>query len=181
MAVEFRAIPTETHVIKKGEVPTHKYLMTLPKSILLEFAEACDVKPEPKATKDSIALSIIASYDGEKPTVFYFKVNAALRKRARVGWYQDPERDEPRAVQNLFRTALYAWDNYIDAETGDQIPFSIHMRDMTIDTTEIFTEADYYKILYNAPDEEPEKPDAKKTLPVSRKKVTADQPAEEST
>lgn len=180
MAVKYKAKPPETHAIKKGEAPTHEDLMSLSKDNLLEFAEACDVKPKPKATKDSIATSIIDTYDGEKPTVFYFKVNAALRIRINCSWYNDPERDIEKAMQNLFRTALYAWDNYIDGETGDQIKFSIFMRDMTVDTTEIFNEADYFKIWSNTPDEESEKPDAKKTSP-GRKTVTAEKPADKST
>ncbi len=109
-----------------------------------------EVKPE----------DITIEKDGTK---FIFRIDEGKRKSARLNFMLDPERDIGKIMLDHFRKALIGWENLVN-EDGDQVPFSIAVRDTLVNGMEVFGEDDLLNIL---------NPDSKKKMEQSLKSTSA--------
>ena len=87
----------------------------------------------PITFKSEVIKPITIDKEGTK---FHFRINASVRRQANISSMLMGG-DNVVFVENMFRKSLIGWDNLID-EKGNQVAFSITVRDLILDEMEIF-------------------------------------------
>lgn len=95
-------------------------------------------------------------------TKFFFDVTERMRRQAMISaGVTGGELDFGKLMYDFFRVALYGWENLID-EKGEQVKFSVPVRDALVDLPDLFTVDHVYDIFFEGTIE---KKDIKKKVP----------------
>lgn len=95
-------------------------------------------------------------------TKFFFEVNEARRRQARINMFLDKEHDMGKMTVDFFKTTLVGWQNLID-EDKKEMPFSIAVRDALVEETKIFSDDDVFEVVFGEDTPKKKKPKRRST------------------
>lgn len=97
----------------------------------------------PVVFKDTKREPLVIDKDGSK---FFFDLPESKRRQIQINRYVSGDRDPGAFAIDTFRCALVGWENVTD-QNGNDVPFSIPVRDSLVEDPAIFTDDDVLTVL----------------------------------